>query len=211
MPPQFNLTPEHIDTIRARRETAREWYRANPQSDAEITLYYQTSKALPAELEAWHQEPTRASWTETIVEFAQKTERRLVVDIGCGLGHDLRALRAAGVMGWGVEPNQAMREELQAQGIICTETLDEAHLEQADLILLIDVLEHLNNPAALLATISHRTRLGTFLLEHTPTWDLSDPLHLLSNYGWLTKDHLPGLGWRFAGKPEWPVGCWLRV
>lgn len=208
---KLDLSPEHLETIQARRDTAREWFVEDPKTADEIADFYRYSQALPDELRAWHEEPTRASWTDTIVQLAKATNRTCVADIGCGLGHDLIALRNAGLLGWGVEPNEIMRKQLCNQGVNCIASLDASVLIAADLILLMDVLEHLHDPDTLLKTVSLRAKLGTILVEHTPTWDLADPLHLLSNYGWLTKDHLPQLGWRMIGNPADPVGVWQRV
>lgn len=204
----MSLTPEHLATIHARRETAREWFQYDSKTADDVRAWYRQSRALPLELEAWHREPTRASWSKTIADLARMTDRRVAIDIGCGLGHDLLALRDAGLVVCGVEPNEKMREYVKEQGIRCYADFDT--LSDFDLVLCMDVLEHLRHPETMLARITRLTQPGTILVEHTPTWDLADPLHFVANYGWLVKDYI-GEQWKYISRPDDPVGVWQRI
>ena len=201
----MDLSPEHIATIKARRETAQEWFSCEDKDN-----YYRHSKALPEELKAWHQEPGRASWTNSIVELAKKTDRHVAIDIGCGWGYELVALRDAGLVVCGVEPNHVMRKEVQKHAIPCLAGLSAVPLKDADLVLCMDVLEHLENPQAMLDEITQRVGVNTILVEHTPTWDLADPLHPVDNYGWLVPEHIGPL-WRRLSPSEDTVGIWQRL
>jgi 2-polyprenyl-3-methyl-5-hydroxy-6-metoxy-1,4-benzoquinol methylase len=49
---------------------------------------------------------------------------------------------------------------------------------QFDLVLCIDVLEHVPEPMALLTQITERVKVGGLLVEATATHDQSTPLHL---------------------------------
>jgi methionine biosynthesis protein MetW len=79
-----------------------------------------------------------------------------VLDVGCGTGATLRELRdALGCRVVGVEPNARRAEAARAEGIPVLEgtleSLDPASAGRFDALLLLDVLEHLSDPAALLA------------------------------------------------------------
>lgn len=204
----MDLSSERLATIHARRETAKEWFQADPKTTKDIENYYRHSEALPAELEAWHQEPDRRSWTDQLVTLAKQASRRCAIDIGCGLGYELVALRDAGLAVCGVEPNMAMRKHVQDQHIPCYAGFDK--LSDFDLVICLDVLEHLKNPQMMLARITRLVLPGTLMIEHTPTWDLADPLHLVENYGWRVIEHIGPL-WRRLPASSEDVGIWLRL
>ena len=199
---KFDLTEQHLATIEARRATAKEWFAAKSIED-----FYATSEALPQEIAAWHEEAGRKRITDFLVDVAKQTERKYVVDIGCGLGHDLDALFDAGLTCFGVEPNYQMR--VMERRFPVEDCIENAPLEEADLIVLMDVLEHIENPETLVDAIAERVKPGTILVEHTPTWDMSDVLHLTENYGWTMADHSDG--WIRLNPPESEVGIWQRV
>lgn len=153
--------------------------------------FYRKSKALAAELDTWHMLDDRKRWTEAIVYVAQKIEASLVVDIGCGGGQDLIALNAAGIPRlYGVEPNEELAQRTRGAGIVVGNDVSRAPLEDADMVVCIEVLEHVPDPESFLTEIARRMktntpeRPGAVLIESTGTADVGTPLHLVSNRGW---------------------------
>jgi SAM-dependent methyltransferase len=174
----------------ARSALAAEWTSCGPKTRAEIADFYRSAELIGPELDAWHQtDEQRCKWTEAITYIAQKIEARVAVDIGCGAGHDLLALKAAGIPELlGVEPNERLRARLQSE-IAVVEAVDLAPIENADLLICIDVLEHVVDPETFLGRIAQRARVGgekpgAVLVETTATFDVGTPLHLRENRGW---------------------------
>lgn len=162
-----------------------EWAARAPQSPDEIAAFYREAEHLGADLDLWHQTPERQSATTATVGVAQQIGARSVVDVGCGRGYDLRALREAGIDDLcGVEPNDACRRALHADGFDVCPDVALAPLETADLVTCIDVLEHVPEPESFLDGIAKRLRLGAVLIETTATDDIATPMHLPANQGW---------------------------
>lgn len=186
---------------------AEEWQRANPQTDAEIAQFYRDSMELRTELDEWHRDtPQRQVWTDFIVQTAQMNGVQSVLDVGCGGGHDLKALGAAGVTRLvGVEPNTALRCVLHAgqvfekSSIESHDSLDTVDIPNGpDLTLCIDVLEHLPNPQAFIEQMCAHVPLGGLLIEATATHDIENPTHLKANWGWQPVGQLKALGFELA-------------
>src|SRR5438105_14824383 len=101
-----------LDLAVARAALAAEWRAAGVDArNAEaVQRFYRNAGGLGPDLEAWHQTPERAEWTRLLVHVAQQARAQRIVDIGCGAGHDLLALREAlpGADLHGVEPNDAL-------------------------------------------------------------------------------------------------------
>jgi len=97
-----------------------------------------------------------------------------VLDIGCGQGGTIRAFTAAGQDAVGIEIDPALadyarlnlgahRDRVKCMDILACD-LDE--LGTFDLILCSDVIEHVGNPDAMIATAAHLLRPGgTFVLQ----------------------------------------------
>lgn len=182
----------------ARSALAAEWASRAPSTPEEIVDFYQKSEHLKGDLDIWHEGDDRKRWTEAITYVAQKIEARTVVDIGFGGGHDLTALRDARIPNlFGVEPNADLRQRLwdefnerppqQSWGLV--DDVRRAPIEDADLIVCIEVLEHIVDPEAFLTDVASRarrggTKPGAVLIESTGTFDLGTPLHLAENQGW---------------------------
>lgn len=99
----------------------------------------------------WH----RARLRIVLAELA-KTGASAVLDIGCGPGQYVRALREAGYDCIGCDPGDAAIEPGLAPYVFArtsVEEIDAATLARVDTALLLDVIEHLPDPAALLARI----------------------------------------------------------
>lgn len=184
----------------AREALAVEWTARAPQSADEILDFYRTSEKLGDDLEAFHREPERIKWTELLVHVARQIEAKSALDIGCGVGHDLRAMRLAhpDMALNGVEPNWHLRIESglaeDIGGVIYGE-LEGAPVEDVDLLSCFDVLEHIPDPEVFLAQIASRAKLGAVLVETCATHDLGTPLHLKANRGWRTGRCMELYGW----------------
>lgn len=176
-----------MTTLEASRAAlADEWNQRSPSTVEEIAEFYRDSSALRDDLEAWHSIPERQAWTESIVEIAKNNKVESVLDVGAGVGHDLRAVHEALPEAYlrAVEPNQGLGTALAS--VWCTVATDISYVEQAqfDLTICIDVLEHVPDPDTLLAQVIDRVKVGGLLLEAHATHDQSTPLHLPELEGW---------------------------
>lgn len=181
----------------AREMLSKEWNLYSPKTPDEIASFYKTSKFIGNDLEAWHSTPERQRWTEIVVEVAQQTGTEIAVDIGCGAGHELIALHHAGIRElYGVEPNDKLRKQVQMH-TPCVATIEEDQIpiEQADLLVCLDVLEHVVDPETFLGKIADWAKFDCVLVESTATFDHGTPLHLESNYGWHATNCLESRGW----------------
>lgn len=204
--------PLALDETRA--ALAAEWAANPPTTPDAIHRFYRTSERLGDDLEAWHQTPERKSWTDMLVHVARESEAQRVVDIGCGGGHDLAALRQAlpSAALFGVEPNAALRDAGQASAAATiVPDIAQAPLEMADLLVCVDVLEHVPDPEAFIAGIAQRAPVGCLLFETCPTHDHSTPLHLESNRGWHPGHVLEAYGWRIVDEVQNRVRVWKRL
>jgi SAM-dependent methyltransferase len=194
------------DLATARDALADEWRAANPQTPEQIDQFYRHAKAYGPDLDAWHATPERQFVTESIVHVAREHNVKRVVDIGCGAGHDLLALREAlaDAALFGVDPNSELTVHLFkyhfTHRIEHALVVDVAPIESADMLICIDVLEHLPDPEAFLSSIAIRAPLGCILFEMTACEDGSTPLHLASNRGWRPGRCLEQHGWQLVGE-----------
>jgi SAM-dependent methyltransferase len=113
----------------------------------------------------------------SMVAYARRHSARKqgrALDVGCGPGVFLAALRGAGWDVWGVEPGaQAAAAARRALGPqIFHGTLDGAELPQRafDLVTMWDVIEHLPDPGATLRKLGELLAPGGVLLIQTPRW-----------------------------------------
>lgn len=203
----------------ARVALAAEWQAAMapPLTLGKIERFYQASRMQAPDLDAWHATETRQAWTAELVKVATEIQPQRVVDIGCGLGHDLVALRDAlpAAVLTGVEPNNAQMHVVTERlpGVAVHENVRTAPIDTADLLVCIDVLEHIPDPEAFLGAIAQRAPLGCYLFESTATHHISNPLHLRANVGWRPHRVLDRYGWqlRGEGQGEMRVRIWERT
>jgi hypothetical protein len=197
----------------ARAALAQEWRAANPRTLEDIEAFYRDAQCLGQDLEQWHAYPERKEWERLIVHVAREAEATIVVDIGAGAGHDLLAIRDAcpHTQLHAVEPNLALHNALVAAGLYAWHTITPAPVEQADLLLCIDVLEHIPDPATFLAGIATRARMDCLLVESTATFDAGTPLHLAANRGWHPGATLEAHGWVLVDRdPTGRLRVWRR-
>jgi SAM-dependent methyltransferase len=192
-----------------REALASEWAGRSPSTPEEIAQFYRESECLSRDLEAWHETPERQAWTQAIVAVAAANEVKTVLDVGAGTGHDIKAVIAAcpDVQAAAVEPNDAMRALLSSEMDVASELSKVAGI--FDLVICVDVLEHVAEPVALLNQIAERVKLGGLLVEATATHDQSTPLHLPQHAEWEATQPLQEMGF----KPVEQVGrlvVWQR-
>ncbi len=117
-----------------------------------------------------------------------------LLDAGCGSGKLVRYLRARGVDARGVEPSAALYDRfLSGNDFFVHGTLDslrESSTEGFDVITALDVVEHVEDPSALLADAAALLSPGGILLVSTPDvaswparllgrrWHYYNPYHL---------------------------------
>jgi SAM-dependent methyltransferase len=199
-----------VGTLEETREAlASEWTGRSPSTPEEIAQFYRESECLSRDLEAWHTTPERQAWTQAVVAVATGNKVQNVLDVGAGIGADLKAVLAAcpDVKAVAIEPNDVMRGQLAYHMNIAADISEIS--ETFDLVICIDVLEHVAEPVKLLEQIAERVKLGGLLVEATATHDQSTPLHLPQHAEWEPIQPLQEMGF----KPVEQVGrlvVWQR-
>ena len=114
-------------------------------SDAEYLKLYETGAA-----EQWSDGGDRNDLRHIRSIIASRPGVRNVLDVGCGTGDFLASLPAA-IGKFGIEPSVAAAERASVRGVRIVSPLQElAESARFDVITLIDVIEHLRQPALLL-------------------------------------------------------------
>lgn len=219
--PTDAVSVEPLTLEQARALLAAEWVAANPQTPEQIAAFYVSAEHYGADLDAWHQTPERQSWTQMLVHVVRESGAQRVVDIGCGAGHDVLALldAAGGIDVCGVEPNDSLRHGLVTSfydrdlfpRATVAAGVAEAPIETADLLVCVDVLEHVPDPETFLGGIAQRAPIGCLLFETTATHDATTPLHLAGNRGWHPGHILERHGWRVIDEAQSRVRVWKRL
>lgn len=188
-------TPELAAT---REALAAEWKARDPVGADGIAAFYEESALLAADLDAWHETRERQHWTQAIVTIAQNNGISSVLDVGAGGGHDLLAIRheLPGVALTAIEPNQLLGRRLEESGIRRLPGTWALEQERFDLVIMVDVLEHIPDPGALLACVLEHVPDGGLLVEATATADQTTPLHLPHLDGWMPDELLQAAGLR---------------
>jgi 2-polyprenyl-3-methyl-5-hydroxy-6-metoxy-1,4-benzoquinol methylase len=115
--------------------------------------------------------PGQLGWYQFAGAFVRGKE---VLDVGCGLGHGLRILAASARRAEG----QDLDSRLAAPGVRIG-PLTEVAAKSFDVVVSIDVIEHVDDPSAFLGQLVRVAREGIFL--STPNWTASRcrwPFHL---------------------------------
>lgn len=180
-----------------RAALAAEWEQRSPSTTEEIAAFYAASAQLRADLEAWHATPERREWTDAIAAIAAGNKVARVLDVGAGGGHDLAAVAelVPSAELAAVEPNDELRSALAARGVNAASDIRDTS-DGFDLVICIDVLEHVPDPESLISQIAPRVALGGLLVEATATHDQSTPLHLPHLAEWEPIKSLQALGFQ---------------
>lgn len=143
------------------------------------------------------------------VDFLKHRTKGRVLDVGCGVGGFLDALKAYGIEGWGfygLEPSRNACESACSKGYIVESALlgeDLLPEKSFDAISLVSVLEHLPNPSEALARVRQLLKpdgiiyvevpnllkpeislSGCFSLEHIQHFTPASLAALFRSFGW---------------------------
>src|SRR4051812_24044991 len=211
---QMATTQEHatLDLHGAQARLAQEWRDKAPSTPEEIITFYRDANGMQEDLHAWHALPWRQRWTLIVTHVAQQIDAKHVLDIGCGAGFELRALRDLNKPGLGltgVEPNRKMRGLLYDDGFDVRESITDVDLTQPDMFICMDVLEHVVDPESFLGDIASSAKIGAVMVESTATFDCETPLHLKANRGWHPGRCMETNGWELLDE-RGRVRVWQR-
>ena len=111
--------------------------------------------------------------TELLDRFNGRSEQLAVLDIGCGYGSHLRLAHERGWNCFGIEPSAHAREvcaQRYGDDITVVERAEDLLPLRFDLVLMFEVIEHLQDPYALFFTLFGRGAIGpdTLIVISTP-------------------------------------------
>jgi SAM-dependent methyltransferase len=132
--------------------------------------------------------PPRAFCRAELVTQLLRSRARTFVDVGCGEGYMAERLAKIGLVGLALDPSpQAVstaRQRLKSQGLASVQVRKgdlfdiELPRGQADAVLFLEVLEHLEDDIAALERLRELVRDGGYLVlsvpAHTKLWDAAD-------------------------------------
>lgn len=107
---------------------------------------------------------------EAVAAFCRGAPR--VLDFGAGNGRFCGALRERGVAVEAVEPDPVLRERIRARGVTAHESLERLEPGSVDAIYTINVLEHIEDDATVLAGFHERLAPGGRLLVYVPAFPM---------------------------------------
>ncbi len=124
-----------------------------------------------AKLSVWKQKEPLAPW-KAIYLCLEKSAPKLILDFGCFAGDFLRLLPVQ-CRKFGIEPSVEGRNEAQRQGIeMLGTTMSDLSLDMHfDAITLLDVIEHVEQPSALMRALAVRLNPGGSLFVLTGAFD----------------------------------------
>lgn len=103
--------------------------------------------------------------------LAVATDARTLLDVGAASGLMVEAATAAGLQAIGVEPSSTLAAAARSRGLdVRTGTLEEVELDDLrfDVVMVVDVIEHVSDPLALLSACRDRVADGGVLVVVTP-------------------------------------------
>jgi SAM-dependent methyltransferase len=144
------------------------WHSPVPSQEALLDLYRASSHFVvtPNAKEQFQQYVHEGEFLRYVERFADVAPGVSYLEIGSGGGHTVRELRQRGLAAYGVEPANWSPEE----GIV--ETINDLPSGMRfDIIVLEDVLEHLFDPAAMLASLHEHASADARLFCSVPGSD----------------------------------------
>jgi 2-polyprenyl-3-methyl-5-hydroxy-6-metoxy-1,4-benzoquinol methylase len=137
----------------------------------------------------WYHPERIAEYCTVLRDFFPSGPEGCWLDIGCGHGEFLQALKRVGnVHAFGVEPNTYKRSAAVERGLDVQFFDLSSHRKQYDVVSMLNVYSHLPNPIETLAEWKNLVRPGGMLLLQTgDTADLSADVHYRPLY---LPDHL---------------------
>lgn len=138
-------------------------------------------------------ERTFSHHLQTLEKIIGAGNGRQLLDVGAYIGVFVEVAAANGWDAWGVEPSSWAAAEARRRNLrVIQGTLDSPELCERtfDVVTMWDVIEHLDNPAAVLAQIRQRLVPGGWLAVHT--MDIDAPIARLmgARWPWLMDMHL---------------------
>lgn len=121
--------------------------------------------------------------------FLNNLEPGRILDVGCGLGYLLSALRNEWEK-YGVEVSRFAAQHAQVWGNIFVGELHEAHFpdEYFDVVIMHHVIEHMEDPISVILEVRRILKPGGILLLGTPDFDSGCARRFGSNYRLLQDD-----------------------
>jgi glycosyltransferase involved in cell wall biosynthesis/2-polyprenyl-3-methyl-5-hydroxy-6-metoxy-1,4-benzoquinol methylase len=128
------------------------------------------------------------SWlVEMLGRLAAERPAPSILDIGCAYGTHLGLARDKGWQAFGVEPSRHARAEARRRhpGLYVAKTIEEIPPHRFDLILILDVIEHLADPYPLFRELAAKDAIGpeTIVVLTTPNARSRDAL--VDPAGWV--------------------------
>ena len=176
------------------RELRDAWLRADPHTPAEIRAFYAGTDLYVWELMQWHASTARRQWTaarDLLSDHFPPAAWGRVLDYGCGVGTDALVLAQSGydvcladVPGVTFEfaRHRFRRRGIDATYIAVTDDYPEVR-GRYDILISIDVLEHLPDPVGVLRRLAAALRTGGIACIVAGFGDATGdrPCHLANN------------------------------
>lgn len=111
----------------------------------------------------------------TLEEAAGTLEGKTVLDIGCGTGGLVRAMRLRGALAEGFDASPTSLRLARAYGTpIAADSLEELYAQgrSYDIVTAMEVIEHTLSPLAFLQSVKSLVRPGGILFVETGNWNL---------------------------------------
>lgn len=121
-----------------------------------------------------------------LIEKQRKLEGARILDVGCGSGKFVKYLRTKGYAAFGLEPSRALYDAFLSRDYFFNTTISDFLIhhpgEEFDIIIVSDVLEHIDKPLPFIKDIRSIMSDGAILFISTP--DTSSLLARLSGKSW---------------------------
>jgi 2-polyprenyl-3-methyl-5-hydroxy-6-metoxy-1,4-benzoquinol methylase len=145
--------------------SCRSAWRSPTPSDQELARAYDSFY-----LKSSNSEATPAVVAEQIADYLvpSVSGSLVVLDYGCGSGTVASAFSGKGLQVIGIEPNESFAQEAKAQGVDLVGSVDEIPSSTIDLVLLVEVIEHVRHPLATLRAIRRIVKDGGRVYLSTP-------------------------------------------
>lgn len=166
----------------------------------ELIEFYRTTQSFLYETAVWNRAPLKCDLRSWIGEFLkrQNCQAARVLTYGDGLGFDTTYLACHGCDVTYFEPSEACvrfahdvfaANKVSVQHVAST---DQLAPESFDIIVCLDVLEHVPNPPEIVGQFSNWLKPNGFLITHSPFFYIEPyrPTHLKSNLQFSGNDGL---------------------
>lgn len=135
-----------------------------------------------------------ARYAAMLDRLERRTEGRRLLEIGCGNGYFLDVARSRGWEVGGIELSRAHVERARSRGLeVVLGDLAEDHLfsgERFDVVVAIEVVEHVPDPVGLLQAVADRAVLGGLFYATTPNFSSVTRRLLGSRWSVLSAEHV---------------------